>query len=594
MAITIPRYDESRVKTVPMEIGGRAQGMTAAAFGSAIGEGLQQVSKEMEKSIAEENKRTAYNHAVELDGLETRLRFGDPDTQADGTPTDSPSEGFLNIKGSEAKQYKDTYLVDFKEKAASLIPKDVNPALREQLMRINESRFNALTADFSRHTMTQEEMANQAAAGAMQASILRNIGNYAFDDNRFSQEIEKLKHVIESDVIKDMGEDNPEASAVLESRLGKDISDAYSRRMDRLLLANPGKAKEFLEKNIDNGTFDADAVKKYLGALGPAVAFENGLGTANRLIDTYPNETVGQLLDRLRKDPGVVNDKEAFMLAESQIKTIKAAQEQGRRQEVDALVSEVTAPLAKKIANRQLPTLDDLKDDPNAAKLLLKDPTKYKELAEHIIAASDRDLARRQAISDRADRKQEHEARQALLDEERRTKKVQRSNYSDLWSSPDALLQTDLNTLVLQEKLSPEQAQHLEARKKSMNKDTLGTEIQEINTILGAAKIKPKTENYDMAIEYIMQRKAAYKADPRNNKNDPPASEVKLMAREAVAKSVTGWFDGVSDKPAYKMKISDVPAGEQVKIREALKKKNKPVTDSEIISLYMKKSMGVK
>lgn len=142
--------------------------------------------------------------------------------------------------------------------------------------------------------------------------------------------------------------------------------------------------------------------------------------------------------------------------------------------------------------------------------------------------------------------------------------------------------------------MTPEQSKLLETRKANMNKDTLNSEITEINTVLGAAKIKEKTEAYDRAIEYISQRKAAYKADPKNNKNDPPASEVKLFAREAITKSVTGWFDGVSDKPAYKMKISDVPESEQVKIREALKKKGRAITDNEIISLYIKKSAGAK
>lgn len=362
-----------------------------------------------------------------------------------------------------------------------------------------------------------------------------------------------------------MGESEKE-NALLAYQSG--VAESY---LDGMVNRNPQAAGELVKSGMFNEYLKKEQLEKFDKQIKAGATFQVGLATANRLLDDNPDATTDQLLTILRKDPTV--DKDSFAFAEGQIKTAVAAREQSKKLEIDRLESSVTAPLAKKIAGGGTPTLADLKNSADSQALLKADPEKYQKIAEHIIALNDR-------ATDRSRMKEEHNTRQSLLDGERQLKGKQKSNFADLWGDMEALRKTDLGYMVVAEDLTPEQATKLEARKTNANKDTLLSQTEEIKKVLASAKIKEKTPNYDEAIQYI---------ETRVGGRELKSSEVVEIAREAVYKSNTGWFDTVTDKPAYKMKISDVPADDKRKITDALKSRRMPVTDESIISTYIGK-----
>lgn len=289
MAITIPRYDGAQVKSIGIQAP-RAQG-TPNMFG-ALGQGIQRagevasvIAGDMQK---EELQTKAYDFRVTLDDHENSIKFGEPG--------DDGAEGFLKIEGSESMQYKDTYLEDFKTKAFEAIPKDVPERVRSQFEKIAQERYNSVSNEFNRHAITQERKANDAATGAMEASILRNISQNPYDDDRFQLELATLKHVVDQDVTKKYGEGNAEATAIRKSRLELAVNDAYSKRLNRILLDDPAKGKQFLDDNTGVGTLTPESVDHYKKILEPLVANQDGINAA---FEDIPRLKAGEPIDSL-------------------------------------------------------------------------------------------------------------------------------------------------------------------------------------------------------------------------------------------------------------------------------------------------------
>lgn len=337
--ITIPRYDEQQVKSIGIATP-RAQG-TGNIF-AGLGQGLQRAGEVAGTVLHEINQQElqtkAYEYRVNgLDANETAIKFGDPG--------DEGAEGFLNIQGAESMQYKDTYLEDFKTKAFEAIPKDIPDHLKVQFEKMAMERYNSLSNEFNRHAIAQESKANDAATGAMQASILRNIGNNAYDDDRFQLELGTLKHVVSEGIIKKYGE-GEEANQIRKSALELAVNDAYSKRLNQILLDNPSKGKQFLDDNTNNNTLTPETVAHYQGIIKPLVASQDGINKAFEYIPRLKaGEPVDQLIAEMQK--GLSSRPEVFKVAEAQLRAaqsdIKNAAVQGAQSaavEVQKLIIE--------------------------------------------------------------------------------------------------------------------------------------------------------------------------------------------------------------------------------------------------------------
>ena len=185
------------------------------------------------------------------------------------------------------------------------------------------------------------------------------------------------------------------------------------------------------------------------------------------------------------------------------------------------------------------------------------------------------------ADAERRESRAERNERRSLVDQQKQELVNQRRNFADLWSSPADLAVADINAMVATGGLSPSQGASLEARRAAANQDTLYKETREIERILGAAKIKPKTEKADQVISYIEQRKAAFKAD---NGRAPKTSEVAEMAREALYEVDVDWSP--LDKPAYRMTLDDVPKAHRAAITAERKRRGLSTSEGDIISTY--------
>ena len=338
--ITIPRYDEQQVKSVAISTP-RAQGASAASFGAGLGAGLERAAQvgaviagDMQK---QELQTKAYEYRITLDDHENAIKFGDPG--------DDGSEGFLNIQGAESMQFKEAYLEDYKTKAMEGIPKDIPDNMRVQFEKMAMERYNSLSNEFNRHAIAQESKANDAATGAMQASILRNIGSNAYDDNRFQLELGTLKHVVSEGITKKYGE-GEEANQIRKSALELAVNDAYSKRLNQILLDDPAKGKQFLDDNTGNNTLTPETVAHYQGIIKPLVANQDGI---NKAFEFIPRLEAGEPVDKLISEmqKGLSSRPEVFKVAEAQLRAaqtdIKNAEVQGAQtvaMEVQKLIIE--------------------------------------------------------------------------------------------------------------------------------------------------------------------------------------------------------------------------------------------------------------
>lgn len=577
MAFTVPRLDGPAVQTAPVAIP-QAQAFGADAFGAGIAKGLGDSGRVVSTFAKQEQDKA--DAGMVLKSL----------SEADSVDV-AMVNGARELKGEQALGMSTVFMENYDKANQAIREKMGTEEQRTAFDKLMEPRRHSFEKLVNTHEYEQSNAWNIGNAEAAVKSSFTRMGLYGNDPVRFEDaRLEMERNATAALQLKGFG---PNSDATKE-KLFELNNKAYEDRIQARIATNATEAKGLFDALRTK--LDPDTAARLEKQLKPAVSFQVGLDTANALLDQNPTATADDLLNKLRKDPVVSKDKEAFTFAEGQIRTMKVAQESARKQHVEQVEAAVVAPLAKMIADSskpggRLPTLNDLRNDPNAAELLKQDPEKYQKISEHIITANDRAAERLRAEADRKERKQEHATRQAILEEERATKKTQRSNYADLWSDPGALQKTNLDYLVLQEKLTPEQAKSLEARKTEAGKDTLLSEVAEVKAVLGAAKIKEKTPAYDQAIEYINQRKSAFEAD---EKRKPRASEVKDMAREAVHKTATGWFDLSLDKPAYRTTISDIPAAEVKKIKAALTAKGRATSDGNIVSLYSQKQMRAK
>ena len=310
-AITIPRYDGAQVKSIGIQAP-RAQGVASplVALGqniNKVGEVAGNFAQDMQQ---QELQTKAYDFRVALDEQENAIKFGDPG--------DEGAEGFLKIQGAESMQYKDTYLDDFKTKAFEAIPKDVPDHVKVQFEKMASERYNSVSNEFNRHAIAQESKANDAATGAMEASIMRNISQNPYDDNRFQLELATLKHVVDQDVTKKYGQ-GEESTAIRKSRLELAVNDAYSKRLNRILLDDPAKGKQFLDDNTGTGTLTPETVDHYTQVLKPLVANQDGI---NKAFEFIPRLKAGEPVDALIAEgqKSLSSRPEVFKVFEAQLR----------------------------------------------------------------------------------------------------------------------------------------------------------------------------------------------------------------------------------------------------------------------------------
>lgn len=423
--ITIPRYDGAQVKSIGIQAP-RAQG-TPNMFGG-LGQGIQRagdvsaiVAGDMQK---EELQTKAYDFRVQLDDHENAIKFGDAG--------DEGAEGFLKIQGAESMQYKDTYLDDFKTKAFEAVPQDVPDHVKVQFEKMASERFNSLSNEFNRHAIAQESKANDAATGAMEASIMRNISQNPYDDNRFQLELATLKHVVDQDVTKKYGQ-GEEATAIRKSRLELAVNDAYSKRLNRILLDDPAKGKQFLDDNTGVGTLTPETVDHYTQVLKPLVANQDGI---NKAFEFIPRLKAGESVDVLIAEgqKSMKSRPEEFKVFQAQMRANDSELEKGR------IVSAQKAamPVQKLMIDRGYDlTPNELLNDPDYKKLIaLGTPQavtiaeKYKDdvLAQYRQKQSDeRTIARENRIEGKMNRA---EAKQDLVN-------AQQLEFTRLSLAPD-------------------------------------------------------------------------------------------------------------------------------------------------------------
>src|SRR6185369_87679 len=117
----------------------------------------------------------AYGLSTTLSDLEQELKFGTPGNNNIEGEEPTSFEGFLSIEGSEALTLKDSYLQDFKERATQAIPQDVPEAVKVQMEKMVNERYYSIASEFNRRAVAEDSKATDAATGAMEASVLRNI-----------------------------------------------------------------------------------------------------------------------------------------------------------------------------------------------------------------------------------------------------------------------------------------------------------------------------------------------------------------------------------------------------------------------------------
>lgn len=306
MAITIPRYDGAQVKSIGISTP-KAQGVASPLVG--LGQSIQKVEENIWKSNAidteiankqkqQEVKRLSFEFSTTMSDQEQQSKFGTSGNNNIEGQEPTSFEGFFALKGTEAEEFKGAYLEDFKTKIFEAIPKNLDPETKLGFEKMAQERINSVTNSYNERALSQQIFATKAASGAMQASIMRDISLYAFDDKRFDEEIGKLKLVIRTDVEDNFGNDENSA-LVLKSRLEKDVSDAYSKRLAAMAETDPKKALAFLVNNSggEKSPFNGDAIGQYKPKLEKLVAYEDGTTTAEIIFNRNMPNTMNKSID---------------------------------------------------------------------------------------------------------------------------------------------------------------------------------------------------------------------------------------------------------------------------------------------------------
>jgi len=558
----IPVYDQSTVKPTAQ----------VAPFASGPGVDLSGLSRGLEKvtdnifSMAVHEKKKAdekalYDFRVKLDDHESLTAFGDGKTP-----------GFLQTRGEAAPKQLDTTLNSFTQGLDKLREAAQNDEQRHAFDLMAEERKRTVERSFRTHASAQFQTAVDASQEALEKSTLRNIANYFNDDARFGQELAVGRQAILEDAA-----NKGQAPEVKKFRLETFTSLAYGQRIDRMASISAVEAQKFLDENKD--LMVASDVARYQKELKPLITKQSGMAAALTLASTFNTATTAGDLWTARDKAlteartQLKGDTEALNIAETQILQMASQREQG----IKIMQTEAAAPVyAAMTGAREAGRIPSLNDIPREAWVNLQrtDPDKANDILKGIQTEVRADQERREV-------KQERNARRELVDEQKAQLRDQRRNFADLWGNPGTLATANLDALVAVGQLSPEQGKNLEERRKSANQDTLFTETREIERIMGAAKVKPKTEQADQIIGYIEQRKAAFKTD---NGRAPKTSEVADMAREALYKVDVDWSP--IDKPAYKMTLDDIPKDHRAAITAERTRRNLPTSDSDIISTY--------
>lgn len=558
MALQVPRYENPTVSIAPVSTP-QATPLGADAFGAGLAKGLNQVAQDAFSVAKEEaqkaNQKALYDFRVGLDDDETKVSFGDDET-----------EGFLSLRGEDTTKHLDAYLEDFRGKVAERKKTAVNDEQRMAFDVMTAEREKRIEAQFRRHANTEFQTSVDASQKALEESAIRNIGNYYNDDVRFAQELAVLRQTIIEDA-----ESKGQGAEVKKFRLDTMTSKAFSERIERMMLESPLKAKEFLDENKDLMT--SDDVARYEKAMKPLVTKQAGMDTALELGATLGKRDLTDVLAEARQR--LKGDPEALNIAETQIKQMETERRDAIVQVQKKAAEPVYTAMAEARKAGRIPSLRDI--PPGDWNQLVKtDPDKANDILKGIQTEVRVDEERRTAKVERAERR-------ALIEEEKRRKSDQRRNFAELWGDPAALSRANVLGLVASDALSPEQGKVLEDRRTKQNQDTILSETQTINSILGAAKIKPKSEKYDKVIEYVEHRKALFQAD---EKRQPKSSEIAAFTREALYESDVEWTP--FDKPAYKMAIDDVPKSYRTAIAAERRKRGLPITDDAVISTYVR------
>ena len=534
----------------------------ADAFGAGLGEGLQRATSAVAQMVKEGKEKA--------DTAATIGAIGDVYEWKRQNLYD-PEKGALFKKGAGAfnvdRQVDEDYKKFVSEKEQNL----ANEAQKTAFRRFAFSQGESITHETASHVSRElDAYAKQRTEGALK-NAFDLIGTNPTEAN-LQQVLPTIKGFIVADAAA-----NKEPAELTDYRLKSAESQAHSLIVERLSVENPLKAKEYFEANA-NKILPTEATK-IERTIKPLVTKQAGMGAALELASSFNSvastgdlwtardKALTEARAKLKADPDALN------IAETQIRQMASEREQG----IKIMQNEAAAPVyAAMTKARQAQRIPSLRDIPAEAWATLErtDPDKANDILKGIQTEVRVDQERREV-------KQERNARRELVDEQKAQLRDQRRNFADLWGNPRTLATANIDALVAVGQLSPEQGKNLEERRKSANQDTLFTETREIERIMGAAKVKPKTEQADQIIGYIEQRKAAFKTD---NGRAPKTSEVADMAREALYKVDVDWSP--IDKPAYKMTLDDIPKDHRAAITAERTRRNLPTSDSDIISTY--------
>lgn len=562
----VARYDSPTVQNAPVAVP-QASPLGPEAFGVGIARGANAVADVAWDVVQQEqrkaNQKALYDFRTGIDNDENTVAFGDDE-----------NEGFLSLRGEDAGKHLDVYIDDFKNKLNERLATAANDEQRQAFDVMGKERLARIEGQFRRHANVEFQSSVDASQKALEESTLRNIGNYYNDDIRFGQELAVLRQTIIDDA-----DNKGQAAEVKKYRLDTMTSKAYTERLDRLMLASPSDAKQFLDDNKDLMT--SDDVARYERAIKPLVSSQEGLTAATEIFSASPDAGIDVLMKQMRER---FKDKpDSLKHGEVELKSMVAERKAAHDQEVKAAEDTVYGYLAKVQLAGGIPKRSDVPADA-WAQLAKVAPEKINQ------------------ITDEMRRETEHQTDRARQEQDRQDAKVtteRLTTWSMLKLNPDLLKRTNLDSLLVGGKLAKNQYQDLVTDQLQLKNDRTGAKAETVlsnkqavdGILLGAGiKEKDKPEQYMKFYEALNGRLKNFRAETGN---EPKQDDIIKASRGLLTEVNQDGFLWNPTRRAFDVDQSKVvvPKEDREAITLALKKNGRPVSDEAIRQIYLEKTI---
>lgn len=561
----IPRYStpEVQVQGLPTPT---AQGLSPEAFGAGFGRALDGISRDVLKVAKEEKEqadRTAVlNARTSLDKIEVDLLYGNKD-----------KPGALSNKGENAFSIDKPTLEAYDKSVSDISAGLKDPRQQETFRLFASERRNDVQKQLARHINTElQSYATEKNQAALE-STMNNVAVHYNDPARVEQERKFGVAIIQSDrAAKGL------PAEVVQARLAKLDSAIHSTVIDRLIIDDPVKAKKYFDANKDF-ILPGDAAK-IEKTIKPLAAAQEGNQAAREIVDGNPGEKIDVLMTKARDR--FKNDPVALKHAEGEIKSMIVERETARKQQVEEVANEVYGYLSKVQLAGRIPKRSDVPAQV-WAKLAKVDPDAVNKITDEMRREQEHQADRAEAKRDRADAKATME---------------KLTTWGLLKGNPQTLMNTNLDALVVQGKITKEHYKDLLTDQKELrNNPDKGTVIQSnksaVDTVLNSAGIKADKhpEKYMQFQAALSDRLKSYKAA---NGKEASQDEIVRLSRgllSEVGEDRRFLWDTTSRAFEVNPEKVIVPKAERDAIGQALRTKRRPVTEAAIRQIYLESTI---